>query len=118
MHRSLAGVELDIAKSTNTRELLGNTLHTEQVFVFHSQATLWSYDHCLSGLGRQWSRRDSLHESLVVLLGDFLVGYPDDTVHHFRIGFLLDHLVSGIDSLNTLANRILKHGVVQFTLVH
>src|SRR5271165_2596689 len=118
MHRPLAGVELDIAKSTNTRELLGNTLHTEQVLVFHSQTPLWSNDHCLSAPGRQWSCRDSLHESLVVLLGDFLVWYPDDTVHYFRVGFLLDQQIGGIDSLIALANRILEHGVVQFALVH
>src|SRR5271157_4978995 len=118
MHRSLAGMELDIAKSTNTRELLGNTLHTKQVFVFHSPAPLSSNDHCLPGPGRQWSCRDSLHESLVVLLGDSLVGYPDDTVHHFRVGFLLDQQIGGIDSLIALANRILEHGIVQFTLVH
>src|SRR5271169_5407610 len=112
MHRSLAGMELDIAKSTNTRELLGNTLHTEQVFVFHSQAPLCPMTTVFQTPGRQWSCRDSLHESLVVLLGDFLVGYPDDTVHHFRVGFLLDHQIGGIDSLITLANRILEHGVV------
>src|SRR5271154_2960639 len=108
MHRALTGMELDIAKSTNTGELLGNTLHTEQVFVFHSQAPLWSNDHCLPGPGRQWSGRDSLHESLVVLLGDFLVGYPDDTVHHFRVRLLLDQQIGGIDSLIALANGILE----------
>jgi hypothetical protein len=67
---------------------------------------------------RQWQSGDSLHERLVVFLGDGLIGNPDDTVDHFRIGFLLDQQISGINCLITLANGILKHGVVQFTLVH
>ena len=61
---------------------------------------------------------DSLHECLVVFLGDGLVGNPDDTVDNFRVGFLFDHQISGINSLLTLANGILEHGVVQLALGH
>ena len=60
----------------------------------------------------------SFHEGLVVLLGDFLVGDPDVTIHHFRVGFVLGHEVGSIDGLLALGNGILVDGVVHFTFLH
>ncbi len=42
MHRTLAGAELDVAEGSDTWELLGDTLHMEHVFVFHSWLLLCS----------------------------------------------------------------------------
>jgi hypothetical protein len=69
-------------------------------------------------IGRQRSIEGSFHEGLVVLLGDFLVGNPDVTVHHVRGGLVLGHKVGGVDGLRALGDGILVDGVVQFTLVH
>ena len=50
-----AGIELDIAQSANPWELLGNTLHPEQVLVFHGLFLSFT-DHCLP-IDRQWPNK-------------------------------------------------------------
>src|ERR1700693_1220958 len=99
----------------------GNCLEIPSIlstYSFTIVASLSFNDHCLPSPDRQWSSEDSFHECLIVFLGDGLVGNPDDTVDDFRVGFLFDHQISSIDSLITLANGILEHGVVQFALGH
>src|ERR1700730_1170723 len=73
-------------------------LSTYSLSIASSSLVQWP----LSSKVRQWPGEDLFHERLVVFLGDGLVGNPDISVHHFRIGFFLDQKIGSISSLFAL----------------
>src|ERR1700719_4195880 len=104
-------MEFDIAKGTYAWELLRNALHTEHVLVFHKFISSRLMITVCQDQGRRWVSGGSFHECLVVFLGDGLVRNPDIAVDYFRIRFLFDHKIGGVDSFIALANGILEHGI-------